>query len=595
MSRGQTHRGKGLPQSLSERVDEECDRFEAAHLAGGRPRIEDHLPNAAGPEREVFFRELLVIDLAYRRGRGEVPRARDYLGRFPGYDALIVAAIGRGAPGAQPGVDLPGAEDSAVTEKKAERSGRTRLTLTVSEGPHQGRVFTFENHDFFIVGRHKTAHFRLSMKDSYFSRNHFMIEFSPPHCRLLDLQSTNGTYVNGKRVGNVDLRNGDVIRGGETAICVAIQELEEAVSQETTRTYPPSPDVAVEPPLCVTGPSDLLEGFPPVSSALTGTAPHAQAAASVCLACDAPGALLHEDEGAVSDGMQRARLCRACWDRFRERRQPIDGFGLLKQLGRGGMGIVYLAVRLSDGVLVALKILLKDQAATSRDVARFLREAQILRDLHHPLITRFLDLSESRGRLYLVMEYVPGIDASRWLKQSGAPLPEKRAVDWACQSLEALQFAHDLGFVHRDIKPSNILVVESRGRDLVKLADFGLARVYEASHLSGLTISGDLGGTPPYLPPEQITHYREAKPPADIYAIGATLYHLLTRAYIYDFPGRQELKILKILQEEPVPITSRRPDLPAGLAAIIGRSLERNPADRFPDASAMRAALEPFR
>jgi serine/threonine-protein kinase len=193
------------------------------------------------------------------------------------------------------------------------------------------------------------------------------------------------------------------------------------------------------------------------------------------------------------------------------------------------------------------------------------------------------------------MEYVPGIDAGRWLKQCGSPLLEKRAVDWTCQCLEALQYAHELGFVHRDIKPSNILVVNADGRDRVKLADFGLARVYEASHLSGLTISGDLAGTPPFLAPEQITHYREARPPADIYAIGATLYHLLTGAFIYDFPPRQELRILKILQEKPVPIASRRPDLPPGLAAIIGRSLERNPADRFPDARAMRVSLEPFR
>jgi serine/threonine-protein kinase len=597
MSRGQSDRGKDLPPSLSDRVDEACDRLEAAYLAGGRPRIEDYLPQAAGLERAAFFRELIQIDLAYRRGRGEVPRARDYLDRFPGCDSLIVAATGGGmeAPVAQSGVQLPDAARCAAADEGAKARGRTRLTLTVSEGPHQGRVFTFEDRDYFIVGRGKTAHFQLSRKDGYFSRNHFLIEFSPPHCRLLDLGSTNGTFVNGEKVGKADLRDGAVIRGGETAIGVTIENLEEPAAEDATRTHHRFPDLEIEPPLSLRAPSGPPEGFPAVLPSVSGTVPRPEPDAVVCLACSAPFAPFHDDDRVVADGMPPADLCRVCGDRFRGNPQPIDGFGLLKKLGRGGMGIVYLAARLTDGALVALKVLIKDGAATSRDVAQFLREAQILRQLQHPHITRFLDLNKSRGRLYLVMEYVPGIDAGRRLKQGRAALSDKRAVDWACQCLEALQYAHDLGFVHRDIKPSNILVADARGQDLVKLADFGLARVYEASHLSGLTISGDLAGTPPFLPPEQITHYREARPAGDLYAIGATLYHLLTGVFAYDFPARQELRILKILQENPVPIASRRPDLPPGLAAIIGRSLERNPADRFPDARAMRVALEPFR
>jgi serine/threonine-protein kinase len=600
MSRGQSDRGKGRPPSLSDRVDEACDRLEAAYLAGGRPRIEDHLPEAPGPQREAFFRELLAIDLAYRRRRGEVPRARDYIGRFPGHDALIIAAIDGGgeAPVTQSGDQPPHAVPYAAADKGAEARGRTRLTLTVSEGPHQGRIFTFEDHEYFIVGRGKTAHFRLSMKDGYFSRNHFMIEFSPPHCRLLDLASTNGTFVNGKKVGQADLGDGDVIRGGKTAICVTIEELEEAVPQEPTVSYVSVPDrgVRVDLPRCAEAPSRLPELLAaPRPSSSSGALPGTEPAARACLACNAPGACFGDSDRVVRDAMLRALLCPACWQRFRDHPQPFDGFGLLKELGHGGMGVVYLAVRLGDGVLVALKALLKDRAATSRDVARFLREARILRDLDHPHITRFLDLGESHGRLYLVMEFVPGVSAGRLLKQHGAPLPQQRAVALACQSLEALQYAHDLSFVHRDIKPSNILVVEAQGQDRVKLADFGLARLYESSRLSGLTISGDLAGTPPFIPPEQITHYRDARPPADIYAIGATLYYLLCGSYVYDFPSSVELRILKILQEAPVPIASRMPDLPPRLAAIIDRSLERNPSDRFPDALAMREALEPFR
>ena len=128
----------------------------------------------------------------------------------------------------------------------------------------------------------------------------------------------------------------------------------------------------------------------------------------------------------------------------------------------------------------------------------------------------------------------------------------------------------------------------------MKLADFGLARVYQSSRLSGLTITGDVQGTPAFMPPEQITRYRDVLPASDLYSAGATLYYLLTRKYVYDFPKRVELRILKILEEDPVPIRSRRADLPGRLADIIDRCLAREPSDRFPDAESLREALTQF-
>jgi serine/threonine-protein kinase len=242
-----------------------------------------------------------------------------------------------------------------------------------------------------------------------------------------------------------------------------------------------------------------------------------------------------------------------------------------------------------------LKTIHKASGATGRDVARFLREAKILREIDHPRIVRFLDVAESRGRIYYVMEYVPGLDAGRVLKRSVAPLATRRVVGWVCQALEALEHAHARRFVHRDIKPSNLLVEGPPGQETVKLADFGLARVYGASRISGLTISSDIAGTMEFLPPEQITSFRDARPPADLYGIGATLYYLLTRKHVYDFPARLELKILKILQDPFVPVRERRPELPGGLAAVIERALSREPEDRYPDARCMREALEAFR
>jgi serine/threonine-protein kinase len=164
-----------------------------------------------------------------------------------------------------------------------------------------------------------------------------------------------------------------------------------------------------------------------------------------------------------------------------------------------------------------------------------------------------------------------------------------------CQVLEALEYAHAKGFVHRDIKPANMLVAEAADGEVVKLADFGLARVYQASQLSGLTVVSDISGTPAFMPPEQITHYREAKPPADQYSSAATLYHLLTNQHLFDKPRHPLQQLAMILQEKPVPILERRPDLPAGLANVIHRALAREPEERFPEIRALRQALLRYR
>jgi serine/threonine-protein kinase len=257
------------------------------------------------------------------------------------------------------------------------------------------------------------------------------------------------------------------------------------------------------------------------------------------------------------------------------------------------MGIVYLAHREADGTRVALKLIRPNAPATGIALAKFLREASVLRQLDHPGIVRFEEIGQADGQIYLAMEFVDGIDANALLARHG-PLPFPRAVSLVCQALEAVAYAHKNGFVHRDIKPHNLLVATKNAADRVHLADFGLARIYQDSPLSGLTLAGQMAGTVGFVAPEQITKFREAKPPVDQYATGATLYALLTAQRMYDFPPRVEQQLLMILQEEPVPIRSRRGDIPAPLAVIIHKALARNPLDRFPDVVALRHSLLVF-
>jgi len=272
-----------------------------------------------------------------------------------------------------------------------------------------------------------------------------------------------------------------------------------------------------------------------------------------------------------------------------DRRQLAD-YHIERELGRGGMGVVYLARR-RDEPPVALKTILPAGASSDVAIARFLREASTLRRLDHPHIVALRDLGHADGRLYFAMDYVEGSDAAQLVKQHGGSLPIARAVDLTCQALEGLAYAHGHGFVHRDIKPHNLLVARQDGRDFVRVADFGLARLYQTSTLSGLTLQGDFGGSIGYVAPEQITHFRQAKPPADQYSAAATLYYLLTGHTPHDLQGRIEQKLLAILQDEPVPIRERRRDVPHKLAEVVHRALSREPRHRYPNANALSTAL----
>jgi eukaryotic-like serine/threonine-protein kinase len=419
------------------------------------------------------------------------------------------------------------------------------VVLTVTDGPHQGREFTFAEHDTFLVGRSKRAHFQLVAKDMYFSRLHFLVEVNPPRVRVIDMKSRNGTWVNGQRVPSADLKDGDKIKAGHTILRVALR-------------YGPGEK-----------PEEALTVAPPPPAASAGTAA-TQAASPV-----------------------------------------IPGYHLERELGRGGMGVVYLAREEASEQAVALKTITPAVTPTGSQVERFLREARILEQLRHPNIVAFRAMGEAGGLLWFAMEYVPGTDAARLLREEG-PLPVKTAVRMICHVLQALEHAHAKGFVHRDIKPANILLEIGQGdketgrqgdtetRRLgaatltAILADFGLARVYQTSQISGLTLAGDIGGTAKFMPPEQITNYREVKPPADQYSVAATLYNLLTGAGVYDFKGGGIEAIAMILDEDPVPIQKRRPELVEKLAAVIHKALAREPGDRFADVSEFRKALLPF-
>jgi serine/threonine-protein kinase len=446
------------------------------------------------------------------------------------------------------------------------------LVLKVTEGPHQGKTFTFDDHDVFVVGRAPDVHFPLP-DDPYFSRNHFLVELNPPLCRITDLKSRNGTQVNGRRITQpMDLRQGDRIRGGNTEIEVVLGTME--LDRFRTLSAVPLPPA---------GPSIPAPGAAlPASQSGQGSfarkerpSPEAGPAASVTL----------ERDGAPGKWQDPPSLFAI---------PVIPGYRILERLGEGGMGVVYKAARDSDGKTVAVKTILPTVAGDTMTVSRFLREAEILEKLQHPNIVSFDDMGQAGKVLYFAMEYVAGPCVRQLARDHAGPFPIGRAVRLICEVLDGLTHAHHQGFVHRDIKPANVLVGGTGESEQAKLADFGLARTYQASPLSGLTLSGAAGGTPQFMPPEQVLDFRSVKPAADQFSAAATLYNLLTGELLH--PGTKDLSALlsSILNEDVRPIRNLRPEVPPPLAAAIDRALKRQSAARFPDVEAFRQALFPF-
>jgi serine/threonine-protein kinase len=222
-----------------------------------------------------------------------------------------------------------------------------------------------------------------------------------------------------------------------------------------------------------------------------------------------------------------------------------------------------------------------------------MREIEVAAALEHPNIVRYIESGTQNGAVYLVTEFVEGSDAARLADSQGGRLPYKQAIDVVAQSLDALAYAHGKGYIHRDIKESNILLSGSAPAYTAKLTDFGLAKSFTQSGMSGITMAGDMAGTFAYMPPEQIKDFRNVKPTSDIYAIGMTAYSLLAGDTALDVgpSGDMAATVRAIFEGQIVPLRQRAPEVPERAAEVIERALAKDPAQRWQSAAAMRTAL----
>ncbi len=261
-----------------------------------------------------------------------------------------------------------------------------------------------------------------------------------------------------------------------------------------------------------------------------------------------------------------------------DRSVKIGPYEVIKRIGAGGMGTVYLATDTDLGRKVALKVLPGDLGNRAEAIERFRQEAQHAARLRHENIVTIYGCGEHKGLHYLAMEYVEGCNLHEYIERRGKLAPEDARI-LMLQAAKALASAHEQNIVHRDIKPSNFLLAAEGGRPVVKLTDFGLARTVD--DLDGkITRSGTTVGTVDYISPEQARNSRAADIRSDIYSLGCTLYHML--AGRPPFPdGDLTERLLKHVEAEPPDIHQFNPNVTPGLAQILKKMLAKKPEERY--------------
>jgi eukaryotic-like serine/threonine-protein kinase len=293
----------------------------------------------------------------------------------------------------------------------------------------------------------------------------------------------------------------------------------------------------------------------------------------------------------------------------------LGKYRIVRDLGAGGMGMVVCADHLGLGTRVAMKFLLPEFAVLPGASERFDREARAATRIRSEHVARVYDVGSVPGDVmglrppsapdtgeakapdvpFIVMEYLEGKDLGRHLKAS-PPLSIHEAIDFAVQAAEALAHAHAAGVIHRDVKPANLFLMETPdGSRVIKMLDFGISKVVEEAAQVNLelTKTTSVMGSALYMSLEQMRSTKTVDRRTDVYALGVTLYELLTRSHPFTAESFSELCV-KVSLDPPVPIRGHRPEVSEELAEVIARAYARYPDDRWPTVGSFAAALGPF-
>ena len=435
----------------------------------------------------------------------------------------------------------------------------SKVTLTVTKGRLQGKSYSFNERNICLIGRGKECGLVLPNDQFHrtISRFHCLLDVNPPVLILRDFGSLNGTYVNGKKIGQRlpnqtpkqgarnkypehELQTGDFIKLGNTVLGVEVEVDPLYASLQQQRSKQPQ----------------------------NGTPKMRQSQYREAI------------EHLLKQGVSK-----------HPNLSPIKGYKILEELGMGAFGSVYLALNQVSGELVALKVMLPEVVDHPDHVKRFLREMKLTKSLKHKNVVRFLDYGHSGETFYFTLEYCEGGSVDNLLKEKQGPLAIDEAVPIILEILDGLEYAHERGVVHRDLKPGNLFLTQKGGSRIAKVGDYGLSRAFDQAGLAGPTMTGTIGGTPLYMPRQQLINFKHAKPEVDVWAAAASLYMLLTGTSPREFSAKPD-PFLVVLQTDAVPIRKRNGSIPKRLAEVIDLALVDNPEITFKTAKAFKHALE---
>jgi len=526
-----------------------------------------------------------------------------------------------------------------------------RVVLTVSEGTEKGKSFSFDEPENFLLGRSAAgskAHLRLGSDDTYVSRNHFLLEINPPDCFIRDAGSLNGTFIlrfsdktvfylagrgtdiaayvrkaeeHQKQWGykallyisdRLPLQHKDVIKIGRTTLLVEVHESKDygisayQIPAETICCIECGNKIKNRP-----GGKDpkklFYDDYVCDDCLKNHAAIHKSKETYFCGQCGKDITATAGKDGKGSEFRDVALyLCEECLSSYSKGTQsPVIGkYSLLSELGSGGFGTVYLARHNISGRLAALKLTKEVVKKDAALIQRFKREIAIMQKLKHPNLVRIYDEGiTDGGNYYLVSEYLPkgNLGAYCYTRHNGK-MPYQKACGLIGKALEGLAWFHEKGYVHRDIKPENILLLkDGNNKYHAKVADFGLARSY-VLHGGTVTRANEWIGTTFYCPPEQILDFKNAHPATDVYAMGMSLYFILSGEFPYDFAmgpdagkKKQRDPIAFILgDDKPVSIGKKVSGLLSRLASAIDRAIEKDIKKRLQTAQEFKKAIEEY-
>jgi len=514
----------------------------------------------------------------------------------------------------------------------------TKVTLTVSKGNLKGKEFSFEEKESLIIGRQEDC--SIVLPESTVSRYHCLIDIAPPSVMVRDFGSLNGTYLNGEKIGQRDasmsmekareqrynefpMNAGDRLglgRDCEISLSLHIPQYCDDCLAELPEHNDERFNGDEGLPLCE-------DCYTKRQEAATERERHEAEKRGLELAAKekaAEKAKRNERKceicgKALQCGGDEPNICPTCRQNpakvleFLLRQalngvgdaREIQGYRKIRSLGRGGMGEVWLVEEEKTGKQMALKLMLPRAAANERSRDMFLREAFIAGQLDHKNVVRQYKCGRSGDTYFILMELCSGGSVDNLMEKSGGKLSIDLATSIILQVLEGLDYTHNAmvevkfkngstemahGIVHRDFKPGNIFLTGDAAHPTAKVADFGLAKAFETAGLSGHTSTGQLAGTPKFMPYQQIKNYRYAKPDVDVWAAAASYYLMLTGTLPKDFGNKDAIAVA--LTTSAVPIRKRDARIPRALADVIDAALVEKPDIGIKTAAELKKKIE---